>query len=540
MPDRNTTEFIFAPTARPHNRNVLLVLTSAFWTICLGCTVLSVLADVLSGGVVGILASPLIIGAALLPNIGIAFVLPRLQRFQRSHRYVLLGAFLAGAVIAIPPALVINTALFLPIELSMSAVLNVIGYGTIAGIVEEGIKGLILLFFFFRFRDEFHDPVDGVVLGALVGLGFAMTEDISYFFQGLDSGALGLVVTIFLRLVLGWMNHSVFTAITGLAFGLARMGPPGPRRWLIPLGGYVVAASLHNTFNLSATILERIVPDNLLGLLLTIVPLYGLTWTAMALLGFLVVRGWHREAEVVRAELRDEIANGAVTAPEYQALPYPGQRRAMLHDMQATGGKAARRLLGKLFQLEFSLALQKRHSALGDPPGVPQLHGQAALRARIAALRLILANGPMPPFAVAAPPGFIAPPVPPPALPAFPPASPPTPYAPRTDPALAIAPPDARPYRLVVTTGPAAGSAILLANGLTLGRAPDRAAFLLADPEVSGLHARIERNGGPPVLIDAGSTNGTYVNDARVSRHALQPGDRVRLGGVQLVVQAAG
>lgn len=290
MSGGNTTQFLFAPDVRPNNRKYLLMLTSGFWTLCLGCTLLSVLLDVLSGGVVGILVSPFIIGAALIPNIGIALTIPRLQRFQRSHRYILIGAFLGGAIIAIPPALVINTTLFLPIELSMSSILELIGYGTIAGVVEEGIKGLILLFIYLRFRDEFHDPVDGVVFGALIGLGFAMTEDISYFFRGLDSGVFGLILTLFLRLMLGWMNHSVFTAITGLALGFARMGPQGPRRWLIPLAGYAVAAGLHNTFNFSATLLERLVPDNLLGLLLTIVPLYGLTWTAMAILGFMVVR----------------------------------------------------------------------------------------------------------------------------------------------------------------------------------------------------------------------------------------------------------
>ena len=55
---------------------------------------------------------------------------------------------LAGATVAIPPAFIINTALFLPINLSDSSLLTLLGYGTIPGIVEEGIKGLILLVIF--------------------------------------------------------------------------------------------------------------------------------------------------------------------------------------------------------------------------------------------------------------------------------------------------------------------------------------------------------------------------------------------------------
>lgn len=531
MSGGNTTQFLFAPDVRPNNRKYLLMLTSAFWTVCLGCTILSVLLDVSTGGVVGLLASPFIIGAALIPNVGIAFAIPRLQRFQRTHRYVLIGAFLGGAIVAIPPALVINTTLFLPIQLSMSDLLNIIGYGTIPGIVEEGIKGLILLFIYRRYRDEFHDPVDGAVLGALVGLGFAMTEDISYFFRGLDSGVVGLIVTIFLRLGLGWMNHSVFTSIMGLGLGYARMGPPGARRWLIPLAGYAVAAGLHNTFDLLATVLELLVPNNLLGLLITIVPLYGLTWTALAIIGFLIVRGWHREADLVRVELRDETRDGTVAAREYDVLPNPGQRRIMLRETQARAGRGARRLLGKIFQLQISLALQKRHTALGDRPAVPHLHSEPALRARIADLRLRLASGP---GLVPAGPAEFAPP-PSPLAAAQQPPSPMQPVAP-VDP---FAPADARPYRLVVTNGDAPGTAIVLRDGLTIGRVGGRAEFALADPEVSSLHARITRDGGPPILIDAGSMNGSFVNDERITSRSLQPGDRVRLGGVQLLVEAA-
>jgi len=526
MPGGDTTQFLFAPDVKPNNRKYLLVLTSAFWTFCLGCTLLSVLLTALSGGLTGILASPLIVAAALIPNIAIAFAIPRLQRFQRTHRYVLGGAFLAGAIVAIPPALVINTTLFLPIELSMSDLLNIIGYGTIPGIVEEGIKGLIVFFIFRQFRDELYTPVDGIVLGALVGLGFAMTEDITYFFQSLEGGAIGLVLTLFLRLGLGWMNHSVFTAIIGLAFGYARMGPQGRRRWLIPVAGYIVAAGLHNTFDLLATVLGDLVPDGLLGLLLTIVPLYGLTWTALAILAFLVVRGWHSEAALVRAELLDEVATGTVTAEEYSTVPRPGARRQALRVAAQQGGKPARAMLDRLFQFQLMLALQQRLRAFGDRPKVPHLHSEEALRERIAVLRLRIAGGPA--LQTAMPGGFAPPP--PPGY-----AAPPHYQAPPFNPFVVN---DPRLYRLVVTNGIAAGTAIPLRDGLTLGRSPGRAEIVLPDPEVSGLHARVTRNGGPPILIDVGSTNGTWINEERIAERALQAGDRVRLGGVQLIVEA--
>ncbi len=48
--------------------------------------------------------------------------------------------------------------------------------------------------------------------------------------------------------------------------------------------------------------------------------------------------------------------------------------------------------------------------------------------------------------------------------------------------------------------------------------------------DASRKHAEIA--GGPDgfTLTDLGSTNGTYVNDQRVQKHALQPGDQIEIG----------
>jgi RsiW-degrading membrane proteinase PrsW (M82 family) len=496
----DTTQFLFVPHARPRTRRYIIALASGFWTFCLGCTVLSVLFDIIgSGSLLTLIGSPVVVAAALVPNILLALLIPRLQRHQRTHRYVLIGAFLAGAIVAIPPALILNTLLFAPAELFGAQLLAM---GTIPGVVEEGIKGAVLLFIFFVHRDQFHDPVDGVVIGALIGLGFAMTEDISYFLRGLSSGGVaGLVLTIFLRVLLGWMNHSVFTASFGAALGFARMGPPGVRRVALGVGGYAVAAGLHNTFDFMATLLNQLAPANLAGLLIKIVPLYGLTWTAAAVLGFIVAHGWHREAQLIREELLPEVATGVVTPEEYAALPDTGRRRALLREA-AAHGKDARSRLGKLFQLEIALALQRRHAAYGDRPGVPELHSVEALRARIRALRAPTAAAPWPPLPTAPPP----------------------------------LPRPAAPLRLTVMSGAEAGASAPLAHGLTIGRNPARAAFVLRDPQVSGLHARVEQNGGLPILVDAGSTNGTYVNAQRVTRQILRPGDHILLGASDLVV----
>jgi serine/threonine protein kinase len=55
-------------------------------------------------------------------------------------------------------------------------------------------------------------------------------------------------------------------------------------------------------------------------------------------------------------------------------------------------------------------------------------------------------------------------------------------------------------------------------------------AIVLAHPAVSRRHARITLTGNTPLLEDLQSANGTYVNNTRVERVMLKPGDVVRFG----------
>ena len=52
----------------------------------------------------------------------------------------------------------------------------------------------------------------------------------------------------------------------------------------------------------------------------------------------------------------------------------------------------------------------------------------------------------------------------------------------------------------------------------------------LHDTEISRQHAEIQLIGGEYLLVDVGSSNGTFVNGRRVDRHMLVSGDQVQLG----------
>lgn len=83
---------------------------------------------------------------------------------------------------------------------------------------------------------------------------------------------------------------------------------------------------------------------------------------------------------------------------------------------------------------------------------------------------------------------------------------------------------------LTVIAGPQIGAVIKLASGdQKLGRAPE-CQVRLDSEGVSWNHARIFRAGPLFMIEDLKSTNGTGLNDKRISASLLNDGDRIRLG----------
>jgi pSer/pThr/pTyr-binding forkhead associated (FHA) protein len=64
---------------------------------------------------------------------------------------------------------------------------------------------------------------------------------------------------------------------------------------------------------------------------------------------------------------------------------------------------------------------------------------------------------------------------------------------------------------------------------VSIGRLPDNM-MIIDHPAVSGRHARVYKEGNHYVLEDLKSTNGTFVNDKPIARHALLEGDLILIG----------
>jgi len=94
-----------------------------------------------------------------------------------------------------------------------------------------------------------------------------------------------------------------------------------------------------------------------------------------------------------------------------------------------------------------------------------------------------------------------------------------------TQATIAVHVPGRAPWRVAIGSG-----------RLRVGRARDND-LVLPDERVSRHHGQISVRFGTLVYADLGSTNGSYVNGARVTEIALGPTDVLQLGGSSLTVE---
>jgi protease PrsW len=115
---------------------------------------------------------------------------------------------------------------------------------------------------------------DGIIYGAAVGLGFAVTENVLYFVVALSEGLDVLFLTVVVRTITSMVLHLSASSISGYGISRARvLGSHGRSVSWLPYVG--IAIVLHASFNLLAS-LSDIFPDNaqvlgVVGLLLVFV-----------------------------------------------------------------------------------------------------------------------------------------------------------------------------------------------------------------------------------------------------------------------------
>jgi pSer/pThr/pTyr-binding forkhead associated (FHA) protein len=94
---------------------------------------------------------------------------------------------------------------------------------------------------------------------------------------------------------------------------------------------------------------------------------------------------------------------------------------------------------------------------------------------------------------------------------------------------------------VILTSGlPVTGRAHELnVDRTTIGRVEDNM-FQIAEPSVSSHHCEVHLRGDEVLIRDLNSTNGTFINNEKITESVLKPGQTLRLGNVELKLDTPG
>ncbi len=293
--------------------------------------------------------------AAVIPTLLYVGLIYWIDRYEKEPWWLLTAAFLWGAIPSILVAFVFNSILSVPFYyLAGDVAGEALSASLIAPPVEETFKGLALLIIFFRWRHEIDSPLDGIIYGAMVGMGFAMVENVYYFINVYaDGGVEAWSVNIFVRSIVFGLNHALFTSMTGLGIALARMSTNALVRLAAPIGGWFMAMFLHFLHNAAVST----------GSLLCFVALL-FDWGGVVLTLLIVVWALLQEQRWIKDYLTEEVGLGVLTLRQYETACSARKRNSHRFHLLTSRGYRSYRKASRFYYKCSELAYKKHHFSL--------------------------------------------------------------------------------------------------------------------------------------------------------------------------------
>ena len=340
----------------------------------------------LLGGPTGALIATLLAAVSFPVLILICFWLDRYEPEPASYRLAALGW---GAVAAVVLSFIAERLLF-----GLPGTTEFLAAAVGAPVVEELAKGLFLVAIVILRRSEVDGVLDGIIYGALVGIGFALVEDIVYYLQSLQAGQLG--VTFFLRGIMGPFAHPLFTAVAGIGVGLAVSARQPGVRVFAPILGFLTAILMHAIWNGSAF-------WGASGFLLA----YGAIMLPL-LVVVLAIAIWarSREAKMLTVALQQVTQMGWIRPEEIRWIARLSDRMSARRYAKRLGGKPASAALRAYQQTMIEVAFLHHRAVNGTAPADLN-HRMSLLLQRAAWLRPYVVFPP-PPGAAMLPPAALS------------------------------------------------------------------------------------------------------------------------------------
>ncbi|MEM7335845.1 MAG: PrsW family intramembrane metalloprotease [Chloroflexota bacterium] len=257
---------------------------------------------------------------ALIPAFIYTTLIYSIDRYEKEPIWLLVVTFLWGAIPAVIVSFIFNTVLSIPLYALAGDSGDIWAASFIAPPVEETAKGAILVIILFFRRSEIDSLLDGIIYGAVVGMGFAVVENVYYFLNVFAEGGVeAWSVNIFMRAVIFGLNHSLFTAVIGLGIAWAKMNPTSPLRFVTPFLGYGLGMFLHFLHNFSVSF----------GNLLCLVALAS-DWGGVWLLLAIMIWALTQERRWIKEYLKEEVEAGVLTSSQYE-VALSGRKRSAHH-----------------------------------------------------------------------------------------------------------------------------------------------------------------------------------------------------------------
>jgi RsiW-degrading membrane proteinase PrsW (M82 family) len=306
--------------------------------------------------------------AAVVPTIVYVLVLWWFDRYEKEPRRLLWTAFLWGAVPAIILSVIAESVLGEPLAGLGEQGAELVSSSVLAPLIEELTKGLAVLLLFLFFHKEFDDVLDGIIYGATVGFGFAMTENVFYFMNSFHQGGLeSLSGLVLMRGLVFGLNHALFTAILGATLGYARNSQRTFRRWVAPPLGLLGAMLLHGIHNLFTSLADTMC----FGLLISITA----DWGGVLVILAVMLLSARKEKQWIATYLRPEVDSGLITQQDYDVISSYRNRQAALWRARFRLNSGEARRVDRLTQLATDLAFKVRQ---GDVKVAETLRQQIA------------------------------------------------------------------------------------------------------------------------------------------------------------------
>jgi RsiW-degrading membrane proteinase PrsW (M82 family) len=362
-----------APVIRPSGHQSVLKIILALFAIMVAA-LLGLIVLLLIGAETGLVELVIGLVCATLPVPIYVMLLLWIDRYESEPLWMLATAFFWGALVAVFIAFVFNTgiSIFAAVATHSQQIGENIGAVISAPIVEESAKAGILLIFFLWKKDEFDGILDGIVYAGMVGLGFAMSENILYYGRALQGGLGGLTVVFIIRGMAAPFSHPLFTSMTGMGLGWARQSNNGFIKVTMPVLGFMLAILMHATWNGTATY------GGTAGFIAAYFLIMGPAFIVTLMVIFF---SWRREGRIVRQFLYTDYQKGFFDGQEYEKLCSIRGRMGLSWNALTTQGFSNWRARMRCNQLASELAFHRSRVArgIGRDPNLAQERENAYL-----------------------------------------------------------------------------------------------------------------------------------------------------------------